>query len=145
MVGASLAAVSSDLSLSDPVPPQYSWYYCEHPQGYYPAVQQCPEGWRPVTPPPPPLSVPPPRDHPSGTGLPPSGPPPHERTAPGAVVQVQRQYDTDDSARLFSAPDLVGSRNSNALFSLDLQTNHRLLLILQSTVRWPILPTSIRR
>ena len=36
-------------------PPQAqpSWYYCEAPQGYYPYVQQCPGGWRPVTPTPP--------------------------------------------------------------------------------------------
>jgi hypothetical protein len=34
-------------------PPPASWYYCEHPQGYYPYVQQCPGGWRPVTPTPP--------------------------------------------------------------------------------------------
>lgn len=27
-----------------------SWYYCENPQGYYPYVQQCPGGWRPVAP-----------------------------------------------------------------------------------------------
>jgi hypothetical protein len=34
-------------------PPPSSWYYCEHPQGYYPYVQQCPGGWRPVAPTPP--------------------------------------------------------------------------------------------
>ena len=34
-----------------PVPP--TWYYCDNPQGYYPYVQQCPGGWRPVTPTPP--------------------------------------------------------------------------------------------
>ncbi len=32
---------------------QPSWYYCEDPQGYYPYVQQCPGGWRPVAPTPP--------------------------------------------------------------------------------------------
>ena len=105
VVGASLGAVSGDPSLSDPVPPQYSWYYCENPQGYYPSVPQCPDGWRPVTPTPPQLSVPQQRDRPSGTVLSPSGPPPHERKAPLAVVQVQRHYDTDDRACLFSAPD----------------------------------------
>jgi len=33
-------------------PPSISsfWYYCENPQGYYPYVQQCPGGWRPVAP-----------------------------------------------------------------------------------------------
>jgi len=34
-----------------PAPPL--WYYCDNPQGYYPYVQQCPSGWRPVTPTPP--------------------------------------------------------------------------------------------
>ncbi len=29
-----------------------TWYYCDNPPGYYPYVQQCPGGWRPVTPPP---------------------------------------------------------------------------------------------
>jgi hypothetical protein len=31
-----------------PLPP--AWYYCDNPQGYYPYVQQCPGGWRQVTP-----------------------------------------------------------------------------------------------
>jgi len=31
-------------------PAQSSWYYCEESQGYYPYVQQCPGGWRPVAP-----------------------------------------------------------------------------------------------
>ena len=35
-----------------PAPPQ-SWYYCDNPKGYYPHVQQCPGGWRPVAPTPP--------------------------------------------------------------------------------------------
>jgi hypothetical protein len=35
-----------------PPPPQY-WYYCDAAQAYYPYVQQCPGGWRPVTPTPP--------------------------------------------------------------------------------------------
>jgi hypothetical protein len=35
-----------------PPPPQY-WYYCDASQAYYPYVQQCPGGWRPVTPTPP--------------------------------------------------------------------------------------------
>jgi hypothetical protein len=34
-------------------PPQqpYYWYYCQNPQGYYPYVQQCPNGWMQVVPP----------------------------------------------------------------------------------------------
>jgi hypothetical protein len=34
-------------------PPQASWYYCDNPRGYYPYVQQCPGGWKPVAPTPP--------------------------------------------------------------------------------------------
>lgn len=26
------------------------WYYCEDPKGYYPYVQQCPQGWMTVVP-----------------------------------------------------------------------------------------------
>jgi hypothetical protein len=37
---------------SSPSPPQY-WYYCDAAQAYYPYVQQCPGGWRPVLPTPP--------------------------------------------------------------------------------------------
>ena len=29
----------------------YYWYYCQKPQGYYPYVQQCPNGWMKVVPP----------------------------------------------------------------------------------------------
>jgi hypothetical protein len=29
-------------------PPAQSWYYCDNPQGYYPYVQACASGWRPV-------------------------------------------------------------------------------------------------
>lgn len=28
--------------------PQAFWYYCDNPQGYYPNVNSCPSGWRPV-------------------------------------------------------------------------------------------------
>jgi len=31
-------------------PQQQTWYWCENPRGYYPSVQTCPAGWRPVTP-----------------------------------------------------------------------------------------------
>jgi hypothetical protein len=34
-------------------PPPGYWYYCDAAQAYYPYVQQCPGGWRPVTPTPP--------------------------------------------------------------------------------------------
>jgi hypothetical protein len=33
-----------------PEEPVY-WYYCQNPQGYYPYVQQCPNGWMKVVPP----------------------------------------------------------------------------------------------
>jgi hypothetical protein len=38
---------SQPLSIQPPSPPPV-WYYCENPQGYYPYVQQCPDGWRTV-------------------------------------------------------------------------------------------------
>lgn len=36
-----------------PEPPQAPayWYYCQSPQGYFPYVQQCPQGWMQVVPP----------------------------------------------------------------------------------------------
>jgi hypothetical protein len=27
------------------------WYYCKEPQGYYPTVKRCPDGWMKVVPP----------------------------------------------------------------------------------------------
>lgn len=27
------------------------WYYCKNPQGYYPTVKRCPDGWMKVVPP----------------------------------------------------------------------------------------------
>lgn len=33
-----------------PAAPPTFWYYCDHPQGYYPYVPQCPRGWRAVSP-----------------------------------------------------------------------------------------------
>ena len=30
------------------------WYYCRHPEGYYPYVKQCPGGWQRELPQPPP-------------------------------------------------------------------------------------------
>ena len=33
-----------------PQAPAY-WYYCQNPQGYYPYIQQCPNGWMQVVPP----------------------------------------------------------------------------------------------
>jgi hypothetical protein len=35
-----------------PEEPAY-WYYCRKPEGYYPYVKQCPEGWMKVVPTPP--------------------------------------------------------------------------------------------
>jgi hypothetical protein len=31
--------------------PQYYWYYCPNPPGYYPYIQQCPSQWLTVVPP----------------------------------------------------------------------------------------------
>jgi hypothetical protein len=37
-------------SAPPPQAPVY-WYYCQNPQGYYPYIQQCPNGWMQVVPP----------------------------------------------------------------------------------------------
>ena len=37
---------------TQPPPPAY-WYYCDDARGYYPYVEKCPGGWRPVAPTPP--------------------------------------------------------------------------------------------
>ena len=43
---------------AEPAPPQSVqptyWYYCRVPEGYYPYVKQCPDGWMKVVPSPPP-------------------------------------------------------------------------------------------
>lgn len=51
--GSSPIVVAPSTALSVAPPPPASWYYCENPTGYYPYVQQCPGGWRPVAPTPP--------------------------------------------------------------------------------------------
>jgi hypothetical protein len=33
--------------------PSGYWYYCNNPQGYYPYIKQCPNGWQQVAPTPP--------------------------------------------------------------------------------------------
>lgn len=38
---------------SPPAAPQYPsgyWYYCYDPEGYYPYIKECPEGWQQVDP-----------------------------------------------------------------------------------------------
>lgn len=45
--------VAPSTQVSFQPPPQASWYYCDNPRGYYPYVQQCPGGWKPVAPTPP--------------------------------------------------------------------------------------------
>ena len=35
-----------------PEEPAY-WYYCRRPEGYYPYIKQCPDGWMKVVPTPP--------------------------------------------------------------------------------------------
>ena len=32
----------------------YYWYHCDKPEGYYPYIKQCPNGWQRVSPTPPP-------------------------------------------------------------------------------------------
>lgn len=32
---------------------EYYWYHCSKPEGYYPYVKECPNGWEKVTPHPP--------------------------------------------------------------------------------------------
>jgi hypothetical protein len=45
------AVVTPDPSVAmPPAGPPTSWYYCDHPLGYYPSVARCPSGWRAVTP-----------------------------------------------------------------------------------------------
>jgi hypothetical protein len=39
-------------------PQQQTWYYCDAARAYYPAVQSCPAGWRPVPAAPPPGAAP---------------------------------------------------------------------------------------
>jgi hypothetical protein len=46
-------APSPRVYVDAPPPPVY-WYYCDAAHAYYPYVQQCPGGWRAVTPTPPP-------------------------------------------------------------------------------------------
>jgi hypothetical protein len=36
-----------------PAPADSYWYYCRNPQGYFPYVKSCPEGWMKVVPTPP--------------------------------------------------------------------------------------------
>jgi hypothetical protein len=47
-----VVAPSPPIYVQPPPSPSY-WYYCDNPKGYYPYVQHCPGGWRPVAPTPP--------------------------------------------------------------------------------------------
>ena len=38
-----------DMQPPGPLPANY-WYYCRAPEGYYPSVKSCPDGWEPVAP-----------------------------------------------------------------------------------------------
>ena len=38
--------------------PAAYWYYCNNPEGYYPYIKECPNGWQKVEPMPPPPSAP---------------------------------------------------------------------------------------
>lgn len=35
-------------------PDSYYWYHCDKPEGYYPYIKNCPDGWQKVAPTPPP-------------------------------------------------------------------------------------------
>ena len=39
--------------LPEPYEEPAYWYYCRKPEGYYPYVKQCPDGWMKVVPTPP--------------------------------------------------------------------------------------------
>ena len=51
-----LVALHWGKSLRAPAPPQPQpqasnyWHYCRNPEGYYPYVKNCPEGWLQVAP-----------------------------------------------------------------------------------------------
>src|SRR5450830_893346 len=36
----------------------YYWYHCDKPEGYYPYIKDCPDGWQKITPTPPPQPQP---------------------------------------------------------------------------------------
>jgi hypothetical protein len=46
--------IEYELQVNDPSSPQEEasnyWYYCENPKGYYPDVEECPDGWMTVLP-----------------------------------------------------------------------------------------------
>ncbi|MGH7535247.1 MAG: hypothetical protein ACREMG_06645 [Gemmatimonadales bacterium] len=44
-----VAAAPPPVYVQPDQPPEY-WYYCQSPQGYYPYVQHCPQGWIQVVP-----------------------------------------------------------------------------------------------
>ena len=55
LIGAAVGAVlNSAPAVVYPAQPAYAppqsqnWYYCDKPHGYYPYVQSCDSGWRPV-------------------------------------------------------------------------------------------------
>jgi hypothetical protein len=50
VVSSSVVLTSAPPVLASPVAPPTAWYYCDHPQGYYPDVSQCLRGWRAVSP-----------------------------------------------------------------------------------------------
>lgn len=40
-------------SQAAPVAENYYWYHCDNPDGYYPYIKDCPNGWQKVAPAPP--------------------------------------------------------------------------------------------
>ena len=57
--------------VAPPAPTAPTYYWCDNPRGYYPAVQSCGMPWRPVAAAPPAANAPPP-----GAAIPPPNQPP---------------------------------------------------------------------
>ena len=85
-------------------PAQY-WAYCQSPEGYYPYVQDCPGGWIPVPP------TPPPPD--SWQGSPDNGPAPMEGTTSEDIREPSARSLADMNGRVdLSLEATAGPRRS---------------------------------
>ncbi|MDD4915607.1 MAG: hypothetical protein PHW13_11305, partial [Methylococcales bacterium] len=49
MGGQSITYIQQNAPVAQQNPPGY-WYYCRNPEGYYPYVKECPQGWQQVSP-----------------------------------------------------------------------------------------------
>jgi len=85
-------------------PAQY-WAYCQSPEGYYPYVQDCPGGWIPVPP------TPPPPD--SWQGSPDNGPAPMGGTTSEDIREPSARSPADMNGRVdLSLEATAGPRRS---------------------------------